>query len=170
MSLVSLELRSLDDIEKFRTRLRSVRVTLPGFQKATLRNLVNQLVLDAIHRNMEENDFSEKIIAGTIIKKVELIARTKLRITIISEYFTEAQFDVALAREEGTRRHFIEPVEAQALRFIQEGVVKFSKGHEVEGIKALKLVAKTIKEMTPEVQSAYEFELKTWLGDNFRSL
>ncbi len=168
MSLVTIELRSLDDIEKFRTRLRSVRVLLDGFTKATLRNLINQLVLDEIHRRMEEAEFSEKIIAGTIIKKVELIARKKLRITILSEYFTEAQFDVAIAREEGTKRHFIAPVQAQALRWIEEGVVKFSKGHEVEGIKSLKLVAKTIDEMTEEVQSAYEFELKTWLTKNFR--
>lgn len=168
MSLVSIELRSLDDIEKFRIRLRSVRVLLDGFIKATLRNLVNQLVLDEIHRKMEEAEFSEKIILGTIIKKVELIGRKKLQITILSEYFSETRFDVAIAREEGTRRHLVAPVQAQALRWIEEGVVKFSKGHEVEGIKSLKLVAKTIDEMTEEVQNAYEFELKAWLNNNFR--
>lgn len=38
--------------------------------------------------------------------------------------------------EEGTKRHWIEPVAKKALHWIQEGISRFSRGHYVRGITA----------------------------------
>ena len=169
MKLVA-KVKSKSDLESLKNRVRAVRIQLPRFQAVTIRKLSNQIILEAIHKRMNERGFSQKIIDGTIVSNIEVNGDRKFRVFITSTYFTETGFDVALSREKGTEFGvLIEPVRKQALRFIDEGVVKFSKGHRRDGMQAFNTVADTIDERTSTFIEAYNREKKEWIVANLGS-
>lgn len=158
-------LRTIDDIKRFRTKITGLKIQLFTFQSTTLRKFAEIIILDRIHQNMRSAGFSEKIIEGTILDNIELIGRTKARLFFRSEYFTKTGFDVALAREEGTERHFIEPKNVKALH----GGAKwpyFSKGHWVDGMVALFIVSQTVKQMTAPLQDEFNRQQEEWYQKN----
>ncbi len=124
----TIQLRTIDDIKRFRQRITGLKIQLFQFQSTTVRNLGNLIIVDKIHQNMRESGFDEKIINGTFLDNIELVGRNKVRLFFRSEYFSETGFDVALAREEGTKRHFIKPKNVKALHgstewhFFQRGI------------------------------------------------
>ena len=112
-----IRLRTIDDIKRFRQKITGLKIQLFQFQSTTIRNLGNLIIVDKIHQNMKDAGFDEKIINGTFLDNIELVGRNKVRLFFRSEYFSETGFDVALAREEGTKRHFIKPKNVKALHF-----------------------------------------------------
>ncbi len=166
MAKINIRVESKQELQTLRNKSRSVRIQLPQWQAITVRKLANTLILEAIQKKMYERGFSQKIIDGTEITNIEVKGQKKVRIFVKSEYFSETGFDVALAREKGTKRHFIEPVEKQALRFIELGKVKFSKGHYVDGMIAFKTVATSIAESKGRFQDEYNRQLFAWLKNN----
>lgn len=118
---------------------------------------------------MREAAFDEKIIEGTYLDNIELLGRTKARLFFRSEYYSETGFDVALAREEGTERHFIKPDKKKALHGGAEWPF-FSKGHWVDGMLALFIVSQTVTQMTPILQDEFNRQQNIWyekkLGGN----
>jgi len=166
-------LRTIDDIKRFRTKITGLKIQLFTFQATTLRKFAEIIILDKIHQNMRSAGFSEKIIEGTILDNIELVGRTKARLFFRSEYFAETGFDVALAREEGTERHFIEPLSLIS-PFIDKpealhGGSKwpfFSKGHFVDGMVALFIVSQTVKQMTAPLQDEFNRQQEEWFEKN----
>ena len=73
-------LRTIDDIERFRTKITGLKIQLFIFQATTLRKFAEIIILDTIHQNMRSAGFSQKIIDGTILDNIELIGRTKARL------------------------------------------------------------------------------------------
>ena len=160
-----ITLRTVQDIELFRAKLAGIRIQLVVFQRHTIKKFANLIITDAIHRKMHEAGFSKKIIAGTLLDNIEFIGTKKVRLFFKSEYFASTGFDVALAREEGTKRHFIAPVKKKAL-YGGEKWPYFSKGHWVSGIPALHIVEETVKESTEWLQDRYNQQQKDWYEKN----
>lgn len=52
----------------------------------------------------------------------------------------------------GTPRHWIQPTDKKALRFVSGGNFVFSKGHFVEGIKPDPFLENAVKEQLPEFE------------------
>ncbi len=163
-----------EEIEPFRSKLKSLQLQLLSFEAITLRRLANEVVVDTIHEKMRAADppFSEKIITGTTISNIEIKSSRVVRLFFVSEYFSETGFDVAFAREKGTPDHFIPPGPATSARpnphlmWIQVGVPRFSKGHEVSGFPALKIIEETLDLKVFELQIKFEIELNNWIAKN----
>ena len=137
-----------------------------AFLKAKVTEWANKIIVDDIVRQMQENHFSPKIWKNTHLKDVD-IRSNRIRLIITSEYTTESGFDVALAREKGTKDHMIKPRTAKVLSWIFQGVRMFSKGHMVSGFKSLKIIEKTTKAKKPELQTKLNEEFEKWMTDIF---
>ena len=122
---------------------------------------VNVLIVDKITDRMRENNFSQNIWMGTKVISSS-IERDQITVTIQNYYFSETGFDVAIAREYGTKDHWIRPKFKQLLSWIQEGRRLFSRGHIVSGIKSLHIIRDTVKEQMPEVQKKIEEDVSDW--------
>ena len=77
------------------------------------------------------------------------------------EYDTETGFDVATAREEGTKDHTIRPRNSNGvLRWIAKtGEIIFSKFAKVKGIRASHIVRDTVKARFPIFQQKLTEEI-----------
>lgn len=169
---LQLTFETIGDIQKFHSNLQSIKLQMLEFQAETVRKL-GQGVISRIHQKMRSAGVSEKIISGTKLDNIEIISNRRVRLFFRSEYFAKTGFDVALAREEGTEDHFIEPLSIGS-PFIDKpealhGGTKwpfFSKGHWVSGMPSLFIVKDTVKEMTPSFQDEYNRQLTNWLAAN----
>ena len=68
--MINLELKHLNDYDKLRSNLRVARLQLQTFQKETLRNICEEILLPKIHMKMARANYQEEIISATIIKDV----------------------------------------------------------------------------------------------------
>lgn len=67
-----------------------------------------------------------------------------------------------MAREHGTKRHWIAPRVKLALSWITQGVRLFSKGHYVSGIKSLHIIEDTVNAKKKELQLEFTREMLRW--------
>ncbi len=67
--------------------------------------------------------------------------------------------------EEGTERHFIKPKFKKALKFIQDGLKFFSKGHYVSGLQARHVFADGLKKGYPEFKQKLTQELEDYIEE-----
>lgn len=176
MSLV-VKFRTIDDIKQFRIKIQGIKLQLPAFTNVTIRKLGNLFILDTIHNRMKSAGFSQKIIDGTILSRIQLISKRKVRLFFVSEYFAESGFDVALAREDGTKTHRVEPLSVGSPFFEKPVALHggskwpfFSKGHDVSGIVALQIVKRTVKELSAPLQDEYNRALRNWKIENLGGL
>ncbi len=65
--------------------------------------------------------------------------------------------------EEGTKRHFIAPLTKKALRWIQGGVARFSRGHWVRGITARHVFKNGVRQGMPKFLRQLEAETTEFL-------
>ena len=72
MAQLKLQLRSIEDVEKFRVKLQGIKIQLPGFKTFTVRQLSNDIILSEIHKRMKAKNFSQKIITGTTFEKITI--------------------------------------------------------------------------------------------------
>ncbi len=150
-----------EQINERLNRTRHVLHNADDFLQKTAERLANDLIIQKIKDEMRRQEFSQKIWMSTKILKVE-VTESKVIIRIQNYYFSESGFDVAIAREYGTRDHFIKPRIKQALSWIQNGVRLFSQGHMVSGIKSLFIIKKTLARETPNLQIALNREFESW--------
>ena len=67
--------------------------------------------------------------------------------------------------EEGTKRHFIKPKLKKALKFFQDGLKFFSKGHYISGIQAKHVFRDGTKKGYPEFKKKLVKELESYLQE-----
>tara|TARA_B110000495_G_scaffold82681_1_gene71134 strand:+ start:501 stop:989 length:489 start_codon:yes stop_codon:yes gene_type:complete len=156
----------LESARDYNLKFSHMKNNYDAFLKAKATEWANKIVVDEIVKRMQDNHFSEKIWSNTYLKDVD-IRSNRIRLIITSEYTTESGFDVAVAREKGTKDHMIKPRVANVLSWIFQGVRMFSKGHMVKGFKSLKIIKKTTKEKTPELQAKLNDEFEKWMTDIF---
>lgn len=170
---MTITIRTANDARRLRQNIQILKMQLPGFQEFTLRQLADEL-LQRIHSRMRNVRFSYKVINGTKIGKIEQLGINKFRIHVISEYWTDTRFDVAVARERGTDigkggRHFVKPKNVKALKFPYKSITAFSKGHWVKGIPALRIIKRTIREFKSMLVMKYQKMLKSWTRQTLSS-
>ena len=171
VSKLVLKVKSVEDIKRFRTKLQGIKIQFPGFQAFTVRKLGNEMVLDQIHKKMRQNNFSEKIIDGTTIGDIEIF-RKKVKMHFKSEYFSDAGFDVALAREKGTKDHSIDAPEPTPerpnphLAFEINGKKIYAKHVDVKGLPSLLIIRSTIKQVQSDFIDKYNSEFAKWYSAN----
>jgi len=165
-----IKLKTIEDIKRFRQKITGLKMQLFQFQATTLRKFANIIIVDKIHRDMRDAGFSEKIIKGTFLDNIELIGRKKARLFFRSEYFTEAGFDVALAREEGTDDHDVIAGPGKVLPIPTSDGLIFRKKAHPDGILALFIVKNTVKQMTESLQDEYNRQLNIWYEKNLEGI
>lgn len=166
--MTQVTLHNRQEIATFRKNIANLRLTLVEFQANLIHRLINHDLLPAIKIRMEHAGFSQKIINGTFLDDIQFLGPKKIRIVIKSELFGEQGFDIALAREEGTKDHKIKPKGkdnggADALHGGDKWPY-FSKGHWVSGFPRLEIIKNTVKEFTPHIQDQYSRELREFLS------
>ncbi len=143
---------SVTEAQRYKNKVSHLKNNIKDVELRSAERWVNELIVDKITDKMRENNFSQKIWMGTKILSSS-IENNQIIVTIQNYYFSETGFDVAIAREYGTKDHWIRPRLKQALSWIKEGKRLFSKGHIVSGIKSLLIIKNTVKEQIPEVQN-----------------
>lgn len=162
---IVVTVKNQNDLQRFQENLRTLRINLQAFKKQRTKEIVEEITLSQIHSRMRAANFSPKIIENTLVADVILVGQTDFRIVIVSELFSPLGFDIAEAREKGTSRHRVEPSDEDGvLAWVEDGTVKFSKGHEVEGMQALRIIARTVQETTPLVMGRWEREQREFIA------
>lgn len=162
---LKLKFDSIEDLKNFGSNIQTLKLQLLQFQAKTVNDIAHDLTLKRIHDKMRSAGFSPKIINGTTLAFIEIRGPKIVRLHFRSEYFSDAAFDVAVAREEGTDDHLIEPVFKKALHGGDDWPF-FSKGHEVSGIVALFIMKLTVKETEEPFQDEYRRRLLNWYAAN----
>jgi len=153
---------SIGEIQKYKNNIAHLKNNTNDILLRSAERWVNELIVDTIQDKMRENNFSQKIWMGTKIINSR-IENNQVVITIQNYYFSETGFDVAVAREYGTKDHWIRPRLKDVLSWIQEGRRLFSHGHIVSGIKSLLIIKNTIKDQMPEVQDKIDEDMQEFV-------
>jgi len=152
---------SSQGIKDYKLKLAHLTNNMDDFLINKTKEHTNKLIVDEITSKMERERFSPKIIQNTYLKEVSITGEY-IRARIVSEYSSESGFDVAVAREKGTKDHKIAPTTKKALSWIMAGVRMFSKGHWVSGLKSLYIVRNTIRDRKSLVESAIAKDFQQW--------
>lgn len=143
---------SVSEVRSLKNKLAHLKHNMDAVVLRSAERWVNELIVDKIQDRMRSNNFSQKVWMGTKILSSR-IEGEQVIVTIQNYYFSDSGFDVAVAREYGTKDHWIRPRLKQVLSWIHEGKRLFSRGHIVSGIKSLLIITNTVREQTAEVQS-----------------
>jgi len=159
----------ISDTDKLEFNLSQVELFRNDHARQTLTTLVNQTMIDEMHSQMRNANYSSKIIEKTLLERIDFLPNGEAEIHIKSDFISESGFDVSEAREKGTKRHKIElkggtsPVGPPfALSFFINGQRVFSKGHFVKGIKASHIIENIIQQNTRTIQSEFERIENMW--------
>lgn len=153
---------SIGEIQKYKNNIAHLKNNTNDILLRSAERWVNELIVDTIQDKMRENNFSQKIWMSTKVINSR-IENNQVIVTIQNYYFSETGFDVAVAREYGTRDHWIRPRLKQVLSWIQQGKRLFSAGHIVSGIKSLLIIKNTVKDQMPEVQDKIDEDMQEFV-------
>lgn len=153
---------SIGEIQKYKNNISHLKNNTNDILLRSAERWVNELIVDTIQDKMRENNFSQKIWMSTKIISSR-IENNQIIVTIQNYYFSDTGFDVAVAREYGTKDHWIRPRLKQVLSWIHEGRRLFSRGHIVSGIKSLLIIQNTIKDQMPEVQDKIDEDMQEFV-------
>lgn len=162
---LQVKFETIEDIKKFRSNLQTIKLQLLEFQATTIRKLGDGII-QRIHVKMKAAGFSQKIIDGTFLDNIEIMGTKRVRLFFRSIYFTSAGFDVALAREEGTKKHKVVAGEGKVLPIPTSNGIIFRKSANPDGILALFIVRNTVREMKESFQDEYNRQLVNWYASN----
>lgn len=143
---------SQQDVMKLLFNLTRFEMQYTRFIEESARQIIDEEILQPIKIAMKSFDYSEKIINGTSIENFFVDGNGFVQFDVVSDYNTELGFDVAKAREEGTKDHFIAPVVKAVLSWVVGGVRLFSKGHWVKGFTKSNIIKKTTEIRFPIAQ------------------
>jgi len=155
--MTRIVIKTLAELQTFRNKIRSLRGSIVRTRQINIEHAADEAVLTDIHRTMEMNNFSKKIIQATFVGPIEINNRV-LKVHFISDYVPDNGFDVSKAREEGTTDHMIRPVNKKYLSWIDpnSGKRRFSLGHVVSGIERLLIIGRTISRNTEKFRDSLE--------------
>jgi len=153
---------SIGEVQKYKNNISHLKNNTNDILLRSAERWVNELIVDTIQDKMRENNFSQKIWMSTKIISSR-IENNQVIVTIQNYYFSETGFDVAVAREYGTKDHWVRPRFKQVLSWIQEGKRLFSRGHIVSGIKSLLIIKNTVKDQMPEVQDKIDEDMQEFV-------
>lgn len=156
--MVKIKISSVSELKNLTKKMEALQRTLPFIQKIALEKAADETLLTEIHRQMETEGISKKIIETTYVGDTEIIDGSVARVHIISDYVPDNGFDVGEGREEGTKDHMIRPVKKKALFWIDKntGKKRFDPiGHIVSGLPRLLIVERTLLKNKSKFADAY---------------
>lgn len=155
-------IRNISQLRTLAQKLRSAAKIIPILQTNALDRAADD-VLSNIHRDMETNKFSKKIIDSTYVGPINLLNnKNSVEIHFISDYVSDDGFDVSKGREEGTRDHDVFPLKPDGwLTYIDENTGKrvFRKHTHPSGIKRLLIIETNIHKSQQSFKDNYEKEI-----------
>lgn len=153
--------RSTEDLNKLLFNLVRFEQQSSAFVEDAVRRIAEEEILNPIKIKMKQKNYSQKIIDGTTIENISVDGSGFVQFDVISEYDTEQGFDVATAREEGTKDHTIRPRNSNGvLRWVAKtGEIIFSKFAKVKGIRASHIIRDTVKARFPIFQQKLTEEI-----------
>jgi len=137
---------TLAELKSFRNKIRSLRGSIGRTTKINIERAAKEGVLTDIHRTMQMNNFSKKIIDATSVGDIQL-TQNSLKVHFISDYVSDDDFDVSKAREEGTTHpNPTFPTKKKSLKFIdtRTGKTIFRRKSHPSGIERLLIIERTI--------------------------
>jgi len=144
-----------------------IRLQKDNFIRTVIEKRVEEMIINPIKDSMRNHNFSPKIVDSVVIDGY-IIEGNKLRVRIKSE-FEVGGFDVAVAREFGTKDHWIRPRLKKALHWITDtGQDAFSKGHVVSGLPNLRLIHNTIKLNKKTLRDTIKQDMINWKNSILR--
>jgi len=149
---MSSTISSTQDVMKLLFNATRFEMQYPRFIEQVTRQIIDEEILNPIKTAMRSFGYSEKIIDGTTIDNLFVDDNGFIQFDVTSDYKSELGFDVAKAREEGTKRHFIKPIAKAVLSWVANNVRLFSKGHWVKGFTKSNIIKKTIEAQFPIAQ------------------
>ena len=168
---------SVEKAKEYRLRVIRLRHLYKDFLKTKVTEIVNKYLVDPIIEEMRAKGVSRKIWENVEVGAI-VPTNDGIYVRIHNEYFSEDGFDVAVAREEGTEDHWVQPLRdvqqftrldpnvvsnlPKALSWIQDGRRGFSKGHMVSGLPRLNIIATMIESKEYELQEKINEAYKTW--------
>ena len=164
-------IRTISDVKKLNKKLKSVIVTLPTLRKFALERAADEAVLTGIHRDMETNNFSPKIIDRTFVGSVDVTNNgKKITVHFISDFVADDGFDVSSAREEGTRDHDVFAKPGGWLTYIDPDTGKriFRKHTHPSGIQRLLIIENNINSNKQKFINSYAKEISSKLEQVLR--
>lgn len=155
-----------EQIERYKLNIAHLSNNSNDFLILKVKELINKVIVDSITNQMQFHEFHQKIWMNTDVRDVKINGEF-ITAVIHNEYYSDSGFDVAIARERGTKDHMIKPKLKLLLSWISQGKRMFSKGHMVSGIKSLFIIKNTISANTPIVQEMLQQEFEKWQGQVF---
>lgn len=166
----SLQFKTIEDIKQYSVKLQTIKMQLPAFAMITVKQLGMEIILNAIHKRMKSAGFSQKIINGTKLDRIEIISNSIARLFFVSEYFSETGYDVALGREKGSDTHKVTAGEGKTIPIPTSSGIIFRKSANPSGVEALHIVGKTVKEFSSTLQKEYDITRTEWQSQNLGGL
>lgn len=140
---MSQNITSQDDVMRLLFNVTRFEMQYPRFIEQTARKIIDEEILQPIKIAMKSFGYSQKIIDDTTIENLFVDESGFIQFDVVSNYTSESGFDVAKAREKGTKAHFIKPVVKLALSWVVGNIRIFSKGHWVKGFTKSNIIKKT---------------------------
>ena len=140
---MSQNISSQDDVMKLLFNVTRFEMQYFRFIEQTAKQIVDEEILQPIKTEMKKFGYSQKIIDDTTIQNLFVDDNGFVQFDVVSDCKSESGFDVAKAREKGTKRHFIKPIAKLALSWVVRNLRLFSKGHWVKGITKSNIIKKT---------------------------
>jgi len=158
---LSSRVTSTEDVNRLLFNLVRFEQQAPRFIEDAVKRIADEEILTPIKAKMKQKNYSQKIIDGTTIENIVVDGSGFVQLDVISEYDTEKGFDVATAREEGTKAHIIRPRNANGvLRWLTKtGETIFRKFARNPGIKGSHIVRDTVKSTFPTFQQKLTDEI-----------
>lgn len=149
---MSNNISSQQDVMKLLFNVTRFEMQYPRFIEESARKIIDEEILQPIKIAMKSFNYSQKIIDDTRIENLFVDGNGFIQFDVVSDYKSELGFDVAKAREEGTKDHFIKPVTKAVLSWVVGGIRLFSKGHWVKGFTKSNIIKKTTETRFPIAQ------------------
>jgi len=158
------------DVGDIKLRVNQIQIEYPYFVEDTLRDLIEEIIIEKIHAKMTKDGISKKIIDSTKLgTKPYKHKKASIIWTVISDYRSIDGFPVAVMIEHGRKAFFVSPKEPTddrpnpTLKFEIGDETVFSKGHEIPEYKAKKFVYDTIRENRKAVKRELNIRTKKFV-------
>lgn len=169
--MVKIVIKSVADIEAFNRKLKTLISILPSMREFAINRAADEAVLTSIHRDMENNNFSKKIIDRTYVGSSEVTNNgQKITVHFISDYISDSGFDVSVGREEGTTDHDVFPKNPNGwLTYIDPNTGKriFRKHTHPSGIDRLLIIESNINSNKESFKESYSKEISSQINQVF---
>jgi len=169
-------IKTQKDIKEIQSKIAQIQMQYQAFVVFTLVTIINEEIIDEIHKKMRSNNVSPKVIHQTFLDQNTMIIGNRFFFKIRSTYIdSDTDFPVSVMIEDGREAFTIsapEPTEERPrphLTPIIEGEQKFLKKVDIPVFPAQKNIKDTVNQRMDKVQDRINKETKKWMRDILRS-